>query len=325
MTMQTQDCENSCPECKVPLVDGGEEMVCPRCGMVEAKEYFDPPSTAEDLQTARQALGSYMGTLRMTQKERATRGVAGSNSRYEYLKVLSDFAGRDEGPAEACDRIIRRVAEKLFLPRVVQEEASSVARTVLASHRNHRRVTLAAVSAFSLVAACRIERVTSVSVREIIAAHTALGRKVDSSSFIQLALESPIKIQPRRPEDYIGRVLARLSSDRGLSGRLSSRGVSQTSYFNSLRETANQLLLEVKAIDLSGRRPCALAAAAVYSAEVALSALELRKKRLTQRLVAECGDAAEYTIREQCATIFAPAASTLTLRTRRALPPVAAR
>jgi transcription initiation factor TFIIIB Brf1 subunit/transcription initiation factor TFIIB len=293
--------------------------------MVDEKECPDPPARMENPPTGRQPLGSYMGTLRMTPKERASRGVAGSNSRYEYLKVLSDFAGRDEGPEEACDRIIGRIAEKLFLPRVVQEEASSLARMVLASGRNHRRVTLAAVSAFSLVAACRVERVTSVSVREIIAAHTALGRRVDSSSFIQLALESPIKIQPRRPEDYISRVLARLSSNRGLSDRLGSLRVSQTSYFNSLREAANRLLLEVNPTDLCGRRPCALAASAVYSAEVALSAIESRKKRLTQRLVAECGDAAEYTIREQCATIFGPAASAFMLRTRQALPPVASR
>ena len=259
-----------------------------------------------------------MGTMGTTPQERASRGLAGSSSKYEYLKTLSDFAGRDEGPGEACDRIIGRVGEKLFLPRVVLEEASAVARTVLSAYRCHRRVTLAALSAFSLIAACRVEGVNSVSAREIISAHAALGRRVNSSSFIQFALESPIKVLPRRPEDYISRVLARLSWNNRLSERLRSEGASQTSYFNALRGSAKELLAEVRPDELSGRRPCALAAAAIYSAEAALAIIESRGKRLTQRLLAECGDAAEYTIREQCATIFAPAANSFIARNQQA-------
>jgi len=163
-----------------------------------------------------------------------------------------------------------------------------------------------------------VEGVTSVSVREIISAHAALGRRVNSSSFIQLALEAPIKILPRRPEDYISRVLARLSWNNRLSERLRSEGATQTSYFNALREIAKELLSEVRPDELSGRRPSALAAAAIYSAEVALATIESRAKRLTQRLLAECGDAAEYTIREQCATFFTPAATSFIARNQQA-------
>jgi len=295
-------------------------MVCPRCGLVDTKQLLEAtnplsPSTGS---ASRAHLGSYMGTMRITPEERGSRGVSGSNSKYEYLKVLSDYAGRDDGPADACDRIIARVVEKLFLPKVVHEEASAVAKTLLASDRHGRRVTLAVVSAFALVRACQVGGVTSVSVREIIAAHAALGRRLNSSSFIQLALESPIKILPRRPDEYVSRILARLSSDQRLADRLKSDGASQTRYFNALRDGAKELIQAVSPEELSGRRPCALAAAAVYSAELALSFHERRRKRLTQRLLAECGDAAEYTIREQCATIFTPAAARLHPRTQEA-------
>jgi len=321
-SMQTLDMESSCPECLVPFVDGGDEMVCPKCGRVRSKQCEDssPPKTAEHRDSGKSKLGSFMGTMQITPKERASKGIAGSKSKYEYLKVLSDFAGRDERPGEACDRIISRVGEKLFLPRVVLDEASAVARTMLSSKERHRRVTLAALSAFSLVTACRVMGVTSVSVREIISAHAALGRRVNSSSFIQLALESPIRILPRRPEDYISRVLARLSWNQRLSDKLRSEGASQTIYFNALRETAKELLSEARPEELSGRRPCALAAAAIYSSEVALANKESRGRRLTQRLLAECGDAAEYTIREQCASIFTPAATSFMTRNRRTLP-----
>lgn len=313
MGMQTLDLESSCPECRVHYVDGGDEMVCPKCGRVKSKycEYFSSSNAVEHFSPGRSQLGGFMGTMRITPHERASRGIAWPNTRYEYLKSLSDFAGRGEGPSEACERIIARVGEKLFLPRVVLDQASGVARTILSSNQCHRRVTIAALSAFSLVTACRVEGVTSVSVREIISAHAALGRRVNTSSFIQLALESPIKILPRKPEDYISRVLARLSWNQRLTEELRSEGASQASYFNELREMAKELILKVKPEELTGRRPCALAAAAIYSAEVALAARKSRGKRLTQRLISECGDAAEYTIREQCATIFTPVAKSL--------------
>ena len=320
-SVQGFDPETACPDCSAPYVDGGDEMVCPKCGQVRAKLCLDsPPASSTGYRLlARPTLGSYMGHMRITPRERSSRGIAGSNSRYEYLKVLSDFSGREDGPEEACDRIVERVGEKLFLPRLVQEQASAVARTILASRQTSRRVTLAAVSAFSIVAACRMEGITSVSVREIISAHAALGRRVNSSSFIQIALESPIKVLPRRPEEYLSRVLARLSSDRGLTRILESGGISQTMYFNALRETAKELLLGVGPEVLRGRRPCSLAAAAIYSAELAMAARESRRRRLTQRLLAECGDAAEYTIREQCASIFTPAAALLNVRRQQPL------
>jgi transcription initiation factor TFIIIB Brf1 subunit/transcription initiation factor TFIIB len=325
--MQVLDQDASCPECLVPFVDVGDEMVCPKCGRVKSKQCEDtsPTKAMQYRGSGRLQLGSFMGTMRITPLERASKGIAGSNSKYEYLKVLSDFAGRDDGPGEACDRIIGRVGEKLFLPRVVVDEASAVARTMLSTIKCHRRVTLAALSAFSLAAACRVEGVTSVSVREIISAHAALGRRVNSSSYIQLALESPIKILPRRSEDYISRVLARLSWNRQLSERLRSEGAPQAGYFKALRETAKDVISQVKPDELEGRRPCALAAAAIYSAEVVLSSRDSRGKRLTQRIVAECGDAAEYTIREQCASIFAPAVATLIARKQRPLPAAAQR
>ena len=89
-----------------------------------------------------------------------------------------------------------------------------------------------------------------------------------------------------------------------LSERLARDGVSQTPYFNSLRDVALELLRRAKEGDSVGRRPCAMAASAIYSAELLISYRESRKKRLTQRELAECSDSAEYTIRDQCSVIF---------------------
>ncbi len=262
----------------------------------------------------KEPLGSYMGTKRITQRERASRGLSGSNSKYEYLKTLSDFAGKEEGAEETCEKMVERVGEKLFLPRVVIDEAGSIARSLLTTRRRGRRITIAAVSAYSLISACKLEGVSSVSVREIVGAHVSMGRRVSSSSIIQLGLESPVKTFARSPEEYLSRVFARLSLIPEFSKRLRSERASQTAFLSSLRDAAVKILRSTDSIEMTGKRPCALAASAVYSAELALSRCESRRKRLTQRELAECGDTAEYTIREQCASIFAPAVEKLVIR-----------
>ena len=314
--MQATGIENTCPDCLGPLVDAVDEMACQKCGVVQVKETVElgPPTPRAPSLSRRELLGSYMGSRRISSRERASRGLSGANSRYEYLKVLSDFAGREEGIEETCGRMVERVGEKLLLPRVVLDQARSIAGVVLASGLRRRRVTLAAVSAYALISACKVEGVNSASVREIIGAHVALGRRVSSSSIIQLSLESPVRTFARRPQEYLSRVMARLSLSRELSEKLRSERVSETVFFHLLRETALEILRCTSAVEMTGKRPCALAASAVYSAELVLSRCESRKKRLTQRELAECGDTAEYTIREQCARIFAPSVEKVATR-----------
>jgi transcription initiation factor TFIIIB Brf1 subunit/transcription initiation factor TFIIB len=325
--VQTVDPEASCPECLIPLVDVVDELVCSNCGLVKGKETLEPGpgNVSFERLAGRRSLGSYLGSMVVTQGERASKGLSGSNSKYGYLKTLSDFAGRGERAPETCDRIIGRVSEKLFLPRFVTIQASAIAKTILSARQEGRRVTIAAVSAYSLITACKMRSVASVSVREILEAHVALGRRVTSSSMIQLALGSSFKTYARRPEDYISRVLAWLSRSPTLSNRLSSGGVSQTSYFISLRETAKEVLRAADTNEMTGKRPCALAAAAVYSAEVVLSACESRKKRLTQKELAQAGDTAEYTIREQCARILAQSVKLVIARRKQTSLPAFAR
>jgi transcription initiation factor TFIIIB Brf1 subunit/transcription initiation factor TFIIB len=313
-----------CQECTTPLIDVGDELVCPSCGLVKEKSTVDAAGRADPKLPlfGRQPLGSYMGARRITVEDRNSR-ISGNNTRYERMKMLSDFAAR-EGSYADCGRLIERVGEKLFLPRVVILQAASLAKKVMESP-HQRRLTVAEVSAYSLVAACKIEGVTSVSIREILEAYAALGRRVSSSAVLRLAFESPVRMYARRPEEYLPRVLARLSMNRRLAGRLARDGVQQSVYLDGLRRMAAGMLGGCDQTALDGKRPCALAAAAVYSAEKAMAALEGRGLRITQRECAECGDAAEYTIREQCATVFAPSVTKLTSRAQQPLLPRTAR
>ncbi|MDG6988805.1 MAG: hypothetical protein JRN21_05700 [Nitrososphaerota archaeon] len=294
-----------CAHCSVPLSDTGDELVCPSCGEVREKTVVEVGLSPRPSVFGRPHLGSYMGSKWATMKERSSVGVSGSQTGYLHMKAVSDFAGRDDGPEVECAKMIERVAEKLGIPRFVTLQAAAIARKVVANPPPRRRLNVAEVSAYSLVAASRVEGVLSASVREILRAHAMLGRRVTTSAIIQLSLESPVKTYARGPEDYVTRVVGRLSLNQGLSRRLRQEGVPQTAYFVDLRTLALELLRATDRVSMEGKRPCALAAAAVYSAEVCLSLLERRKRRVTQKELADCGDTSEYTIREQCASLFA--------------------
>ena len=321
--MQTLDSETVCPECSKRLLDAGDELVCPGCGMVSEKQVIELPLAAKTRprDAVRSLLGSYMGPRFAPAGERTARGITGGRDGFGYLKVVSDFAGRGEDAAVDCARLIERVGEKLGLPGPVLMEAASTANKVLTSMRGTgRRTTIAPISAYSLISSCRATGLSAMSPREILAAHAALGKKVTSSSLIQLAIESPVRTFASGPDEYLPRVTGRLSSNQRLLERLKKEGVPMPGYLAALRECGRELIALTETTEMSGKRPCALAAAAVYSAEMVLAACEGRNRRVTQRELAQCGDTSEYTVRDQCAVVFLPAVRKLTAQRKQALP-----
>lgn len=305
-----------CLDCSLPLLDVGDELVCPGCGLVREKSILEatqPPSGKLPL-FGRLPLGSYMGTRGITAEERSSR-VSGDSTSYERMKLISDFSQREGSTAE-CGRLVERVGEKLFLPRVVILQAANISKKVLEFPHPKRRLTVSEVSAFALVSACKIEGATSVSIREILDAFADLGKKVSSSSIFKLSFESPVRTVARRPEDYVPRVVAKLSMNRRLAARLGKDGVQATEYLALLRTLAAEMIAGCEQTTLAGKRPCALAASAVYSAEALLATYEGRRPRITQKESAECGDTAEYTVREHCSTIFKPVMKRVSLSGR---------
>ncbi|MDA4121013.1 MAG: hypothetical protein OK404_01235 [Thaumarchaeota archaeon] len=306
--MQTFDLSLSCPECSQILVDAFDELVCPDCGIVQDKEVVElqrsRPLTANDF--TRQALGSYLGSPDGPGRERFSKIFSKSHSNYGYLKLVSDFVGRDDTSTYDCLKLVERVSDSLGLPRVVMARAVVIAKKLLASRKRGRRVTSATVSAFALIVSCRVDGALSVGTREILEAHQSLGKRVKVSSIIRLSLDSQIRAPARGPEDFLSKVLAKLSQRPAMLLTLRSQGVGIASYTKRLRELATEILALVGEDLKAGHRPSALAATAIYASELVLAERESRPRRISQKEVAECGDVAEYTVREQYRQIFNP-------------------
>ena len=291
-----------CALCLGRIVDAGDELVCSSCGMVSSKEVVEgvEDRTPQAMDYTSHSQGSYMGPLEYGCEEIFSKGLSGSPSTYKYLKTISDFSCRDGSGVYSCAKLMERVCEKLELPKSVVGESVAIAKCVIEMRKEHGEITIAAISAFSIINACKRLRVTRVGVREIMEAHTNLGYRVKASVIIRISIDSSVRTGPRMAEEYLGNVLVRLQ--QSLAGE---DGVT-AGYSNRLYEAARIALENTDGPSRGGHNPRALAATAVYAGEMALSSSEERKKIISQREIAACVGVAEYTVREQFVEIFRP-------------------
>jgi transcription initiation factor TFIIIB Brf1 subunit/transcription initiation factor TFIIB len=298
--------QNGCTKCSGQILDVGEELVCSSCGIVTPKEVMEPLSGREPkaIDYTSHSLGSYLGPIEYGYEELFAEGFSKASSSFKYLKTVSDYA-LEGAPLYSCAKIIERVCEKLALPKAVMAESVSIAREVIGLRKDRGEVTIASVSAFAIINACKRLGVTSSGVREVMRAHLNLGYRVKTSLLIQIAIDSPIRTRARRAEEYVGNVLVHLPKV------LIRTGGMPASYTQRLYEAARVALRVVDEPSRGGHNPRGLAATAVYAAEVALAEIEGRKKLFSQREAATCSQVAEYTVREQFVDIFKPQMSSI--------------
>ena len=173
-----------CPECREGLVCAEEEgeLTCSYCGIVVGRA----DSAREDGSSApsgskSEPLGSYI--VADTESAPSLTGPA-----FGWAKLMPNIVGRGT-PQLACSGLTNRVADRLALPKSIAQNAHITARKLL-PHREAYRTTLATISAYSLLHACRSAGITHISHREVLKAYTDAGYRVGKSELLQLGLES---------------------------------------------------------------------------------------------------------------------------------------
>ncbi len=293
-----------CPHCSGRMVDVDEEVVCSSCGSVRPKEVV-ANSGATTARRARavdytnHSLGSFLGPMDYDRDEASSGGFSKASSTFKYLKTISDYSQVDEDGVYPCAKLIERICEKLSLPSGIVGQSIAIAKGLLAIRKQRTGYTMAAISAFSIISACRIYGVPTVGVREVIGAHRALGHKVRQSTLIKMGFDSPVRANAMRAEEHLGRVANRLSE---LLPKLGAPLGHQNRLLHIARRALGMLDSSVR----GGHSPCALAATSFYAAETAVSESESRRRYFTQRDVAACVNVAEYTVREQFCELFRP-------------------
>ena len=294
------DADSRCAHCSGRMVDIGEEIVCSSCGSVRPKEVAaDSVRRAHAVDYTSHSLGSFLGPMEYDRDDASSKGLSGSSSAFRYLKTISDYSQVDEAGVYPCAKLIERICEKLSLPPRVVGQAIAVAKGLLAIRKQRTGYTIAAISAFSIISACRICGVSSAGVKEVVATHRALGHNVRPATLIRMGFDSPVKASAMRAEEHLGRVAARLSEVLPKLG-------APPGYQYKLLHLARRALAMLDSSVRGGHSPCALAATSFYAAEMVVSDSESRKRFFTQRDAAACVGVAEYTVREQFCELFRP-------------------
>jgi len=279
-----------CPECRGHLVEAGEELTCTSCGLV-AKTEKTSTEVARAGRTTSRRLGSFMGTR---QDENSHADFNGAST-VGFAKLLSDNMGVDSA-AWNCANMIRRVSEKLSLPSFATENAVALSERMLAASRNgrlgKRRTSVPAISAYSILCACRAAGLDRISSKSVIQAHNDMGHRVTKSVLLQIGMESPVPLRPADPTALLRSVLGGLQSKEDILQRLKKNGVEPGPYFRRVLQASQTVLGSVRALR-EGCSPRTVAAASVY-----LASREVGPRAVMQREVAEIAGVAEYTVRE---------------------------
>jgi len=276
--------QDKCPECRTKLVDAGGELACPSCGLVLGTSLSSGISQASV--TTLEVLGSYVGRV-------PSRGEHGPNAGYVFgvTRLRANAIGRDLSSIR-CSRLIERVSCRFLLPRGIVQNAIQTAGRLLPDSRMYR-VAMPAISAYSLLYACRSAGIFHVGFGDLQKAYSETGHTVSRSQLLRIGRESSLPLPAIKAEGLVQRAVARLRSDAAVLDRIKRANLDECRYFASLLEAARETAED--AGGLGGFNPKTLAAGSVW-----LAALSLGPKVITQREAAEALGIAEYTVREFC-------------------------
>jgi transcription initiation factor TFIIB len=279
----------TCPECRGDLTSADEErgeLVCSACGIVVGRATGTREDGASALSVSKRTpLGSYIvGAGSDTQ---SLKGPA-----FGLGKINPNIIGRG-GPLLTCSLLTNRVAERLGLPKSVVENANITAGRLLPGRKAYR-ASIYAISAYSLLHACRSAGIAHISHREILRGYADAGHRIGRAQLMRIGLDSPVPLPQASVEELVKAVVGKLQSSGAVAARLKERNLDPREYFTKLLELAKEVASQ--ASGLNGFNPRTVAAGSVYLASVAIA----EKKAFTQHDAGETLGMAEYTVREFC-------------------------
>jgi transcription initiation factor TFIIIB Brf1 subunit/transcription initiation factor TFIIB len=233
-----------------------------------------------------EALGSFVGRAHTARENKSQAGYA-----FGASKLRANLIGRDFSFLQ-CSKLIERVAGRFVLPKTIVRNAVQTAKRLLLGRRTYR-ATMPAISAYSLLHACRSAEITRVGLDDLLEAFSEAGRRVSLSQILRIGRESPLPLPAIRPEELARRAVVKLQSDARIVDQIRKANLDEVGYFASLLEATRKITK--KAGELGGFSPRTVAAASVY-----LAGRQLGQKVITQREAAESLEIAEYTVREFC-------------------------
>jgi len=151
-----------------------------------------------------------------------------------------------------------------------------------------------------------------ISIRELAKTFVKLGHRVNQRLIIRDALfynkVITTKHVPHKSEDHFAKLLSQVINSELLADRMKKKTNlwSKEAYYNRMLLRCREILSKLTSIKRGGRNPHILAGSVIYLADKLLSREYGYKATLTQQIISQATDIAEYSIRDHFVTLLKP-------------------
>ncbi len=317
--------QNVCPECSGFLVTTEYNIVCAACGLEVSRIISDPTYCIESenrqgnyytFPGTRAYLADGLGTDIDRYKTNRFRDFRGrilsekKQNKFKRLRIIHQrvgrFGERERNFHALC--LINRISALLNLPKNVRNRAGYYYKKISKIIRKNdkekkRRRNSVKIAAFCILAAVKEDpNIIPIRLVEILRCFKKTGYNIKGSDLTELRLYPEItkiiKIKARKSEDYIDRIIDLTLASKKVQNQVEKKKIDTFEYKQALLSVCKKILEKTPAQKRGGRDPYIMAAAAVYAADKYISKIHQAGAILTQRLLAEITDVAEYSIRE---------------------------
>jgi transcription initiation factor TFIIIB Brf1 subunit/transcription initiation factor TFIIB len=322
---------DKCPECQGKIIVNSFEKICRECGLVinnffrESAFIFNNLKTKNCLNKQYVALGERTDFI----------GGLGSFIDYEKSKYLKDKNGKLLSPDDQklfrrlkknyaqflriknheteyrVFNILNKITLYLNLNKNIRNNAAYYYKKIIKSEE--KVINNISLIAFCIFLATRKEfHNAPITVNEISNAFQNFGHRVNP----RLILRDGIKYKrhlnddttPHKSEDYLIRLVDEVINHKSLKERLKKKGIlwSKSEFQNSLIMKCRQILKKLPLWQRGGRNPFILTGAIIYLADKLLAKEFQQKAILTQKIISEATNIAEYSIRDHYVNLLKP-------------------
>jgi len=320
-----------CPECKGNVIINSFEKVCSGCGLVTNKIFkessfiFNNANKTGNLSKQYVALGERTDFI----------GGLGSFIDYENSKYLKDKTGRLLPPNEQklfrrlkknyaqflriknheteyrIFNILNKVSLYLNLNKNIRNNSAYYYKKIL---KNEQKV----INNISLIAFCIFHAVRKeyhnapFTIKEIAKAFQNFGHRVNPRLILRDGIRYKHHLNnesvPHKSEDYLIRLTNQVINHEDLPERLEKKRSVwiKDEFQNKLLKKCREILIELPLWQRGGRNPFILTGAIIYLADKLLARENKLKTILTQKIISEATNIAEYSIRDHYVNLLKP-------------------
>lgn len=213
------------------------------------------------------------------------------------------FIERDSGRKKSVKRAIEELSSLLETDECIKKDALRVCFKAL--RNTSSKIDPYVLAASSLIVASRsVGR--PMGINHVLRAFREIGKKSRIKEFMKatkIFQRSDVKSASCTLREYVDSVISAVFNEKEILDRVQDKKEILKLRLK-VRRRALELLSKIPRKWTYGKRPYSIAAAIVYLAELELSTLEKRNRVISQRILAQCTNQSEYTIKERVIDLY---------------------